>query len=82
MQKTQPYKGPKTIPSQLQLPGGILLKGLPFKIVAYNDDGTPKLFELQPTNAPFDITQESTCVLFAREELLRAPWPDNRPPRV
>ena len=80
MQK-QPYKGPKTIPSQLQLPGGILLKALPFKIVAYHDDGSPKLFELQATDAPFDITKPSTCMLFAREGLLRSPWPNNRPPR-
>lgn len=79
MQK--PYRGPKSIPSQVQLPGGILLRGLPFKIVEYHPDGTPKLFELQPASAPFDIKQDSTCVLFAREELLRAPWPDKRPPQ-
>lgn len=81
MQKTQPYKGPKTIPTQVQLPGDILLKGMPFKIVEYHPDGSPKLFELQPANAAFDIKQASTVVLFAREELLRAPWPEKRPPR-
>ena len=70
-----PPKGPKSIPSQVQLPGGITLKGLPFKIVAYNPDGTPKLFELQPPGPGFDIKAEGTCVLFAREELLRNPWP-------
>lgn len=81
MQKQQPYKGPKTIPTQVQLPGGILLKGMPFKIVAYNNDGTPKLFELQPANAAFDIKQDSTCVLFAREEIVRQPWRDGKPPQ-
>lgn len=80
MQKPQPYKGPKTIPTQVQLPGGILLKGMPFKIVEYHPNGTPKLFELLPATAPFDIKQESTCVLFAREELMRAAWPNGRPP--
>jgi len=68
-------KGPKSIPSQVQLPGGIVLKGMPFKIVEYNPDGTPKLFELQPSDATFDIKEEGACILFAREELLRSPWP-------
>lgn len=72
MQK--PPKGPKSIPSQVQLPGGITLKGMPFKIVAYNPDGSPKLFELQPPGPGFDIKVAGTCVLFAQEELLRNPW--------
>ena len=67
-------KGPKSIPSQVQLPGNIVLKGLPFKIVAYNEDGSPKLFELQPPG-PHDLSADGACVLFAREELLRHPWP-------
>jgi hypothetical protein len=75
MQKKTPSAGPKSIPSRVQLPGGIMLKGLPFKIVEYNADGSPKLFELQPADAPFDIREHGTCVLFAREELLRNPWP-------
>ena len=73
MQK--PYKGPKSIPNQVQLPGGIVLKGMPFKIIEYNPDGTPKLFELQPPGPDFDIKTDGACVLFAREELLRNPWP-------
>jgi hypothetical protein len=81
MQKPQPSKGPKTIPTQVQLPGGILLKGMPFKIVAYNDDGTPKLLELQLAQAPFDIKDDSTCVLFAREEIMRRPWNNGKPPQ-
>ena len=73
MQK--PSKGPKSIPNQVQLPGGIILKGLPFKIVAYNPDGTPKLFELQPPGSDFDIKADGTCVLFAREDWIRSPMP-------
>ena len=75
MQPPKPMnKGPKSIPSQLQLPGGITLKGMPFKIVEYNTDGTPKLFELQAPG-PHDLSADGACVLFAREELLRNPWP-------
>ena len=77
-QKQKPYKGPKTAPSQVQLPGGIVLKGLPFKIVAYNDDGTPKLFELQPVGS-HDLKEKHSCVLFAWEELMRTPWKDGKP---
>jgi hypothetical protein len=72
--KEAQYKGPKTIPSQVQLPGGVVLKSLPFKIVEYHPDGTPKLFELQPASSNFDIKAEDTCVMFAREEVLRTPW--------
>ena len=72
--KESNYKGPKSVPSQVQLPGGLVLKGMPFKIVEYHPDGTPKLFELQPPSSRFDIKEEDTCVLFAREEVLRSPW--------
>jgi hypothetical protein len=66
--------GPKIIPSLVQLPGGITLKGMPFKIIAYNEDGSPKTFELQPPGR-HDLSADGACVLFAREELLRSPWP-------
>jgi hypothetical protein len=66
--------GPKTIPSQLQLPGGITLKAMPFKIVEYNDDGTPRLFELQPAG-PHDMAADGACVLFAQEAWIRSPQP-------
>jgi hypothetical protein len=75
VQKTK-SKGPKSIPSQLQLPGGITLKGMPFKIVEYNADGTPKMFELQPPDGPFDIKEEGSCILFAREDWIRSPVPE------
>jgi len=81
MQNQKSYRGPKTIPSQVQLPGGIVLKGMPFKIIEYNPDGSPKLFELQPTTAPFDIRDDGACVLFAREEIIRNPWKDGKPPQ-
>ena len=66
--------GIKSIPSQLQLPGGIVVKAIPFKIVAYHDDGTPRLFELQPAG-PHNTSIDGNCVLFAQEEFVRSPRP-------
>lgn len=64
--------GLKSIPKQVQLPGGIILKGLPFRIIAYNADGTPKLFELLSQPEP---NAEGACVLYAQEEWIRKPVP-------
>lgn len=69
MPPKQKPNGPKTIPSVVQLPGGIVLKGLPFKIVEYNTDGSPKTFELFPAS----YTGKTDCVLFADEEWIRSP---------
>lgn len=66
----QKNKGPKTIPNQVQLPGGIVLKGMPFKIVEYNPDGSPKLFELQPPG-PHDSKADGACVLIASQPMAR-----------
>ena len=78
-------KGPKSIPTQLQLPGGVVLKAMPFRVVEFNDDGTPKLFELQPEGA-FDIkqaaTDNGTVVLFASEQLLRKSWRGKDTPKA
>ena len=75
-------KGLSTIPSQVQLPGGIVLKAMPFMIVAYNDDGSPQLFRLAPPG-PHDMTADGACVLFAQEEWIRAAQPDKvKTPKV
>jgi len=58
--------GLKAIPSVVQLPGGIQLKGMPFKIVEYNPDGTPKLFELLPPG------EDGPVRLFAQEAWIRS----------
>ncbi len=73
MHKSKP-KGLKSIPSQVQLPGGVLLKGMPFKIVEYHPNGTPKTFELLPPG-PHDIKADGACILFAQEEWIRNPVP-------
>ena len=75
MNNSSGSRGPKSIPSQVQLPGGIMLKGIPFKIVAYNADGTPKLFEIQSIHDP---RVEGACVLFAQEEWIRSAVPGKR----
>jgi hypothetical protein len=67
--------GVKSIPSVVQLPGGLQLRPIPFKIVEYNPDGTAKLFELQPVTEAFDIRQDNNCVLFAQESWIRSPMP-------
>jgi hypothetical protein len=73
----KPTKGPKSVPSQVQLPGGIILKGLPFRITGYHPDGTPRLFELMPPD--HEMGGEGACVLFANlfanEEWIRNPVP-------
>jgi len=72
----------KSIPSVVQLPGGVTLKGVPFKIVEYYPDGRPKLFAIHPTTEPFDITDKGACVLFASEEIVRGVWDNGKPPRL
>ena len=63
--------GLKSIPSVVQLPGGVVLKGLPFKILTYNDDGSPKTFELLPRDV--HLAGPEACVLFADEGWIRRP---------
>lgn len=60
----------KSVPEKIQLPHNIQIKRLPFKIVAYNPDGSPKTFELLPTG-----TTGSDCFLFADEDWIRSPIP-------
>ena len=38
----------KQPPGVVQLPGGIKLEALPFRVLEYNEDGSPKTFELLP----------------------------------
>lgn len=60
----------KSIPSCVQLPGGIKLTGVRFKAVEFNDDGSRKLFEIQPPDAP---PMADGWVLFANEDEIRKP---------
>jgi hypothetical protein len=62
-------KGPRGYPGTVQLPGGITLKAIPFVITAYNDDGSPRSFEIMPEGQ--DPTGDNGCVLFAQEQWIR-----------
>lgn len=73
-QKPKPGTGPRTIPSSVSIANGVTLKAMPFKIVEYNPDGTPKLFELLPAG-PHNLNADGACVLFAQEEWIRSPQP-------
>ena len=82
MKKPKPAK-PKSlsaIPSQVTLPHGIVLKAMPFVITAYNPDGTPKTFELQPPGVEHDMKTDGACVLFAQEAWIRAAQPGKATP--
>ena len=60
----------KKIPTVVQLPGGITLRGLPFSIEAYYPDGRPAMFRLLPQDTPME---EVDCVLFGHEHTMRRP---------
>lgn len=66
----------KTIPKVIQLPGGIKLSGVMFRIVAYNDDGSPKTFELLPKGS--QPTGNGLWTLYANEEEIRTPVPEHK----
>lgn len=67
----------KKIPSCVQLPGGIVLKGVVFKAIEYNKDGSAKTFELQPAGATF-VEGKELWVMFVEEAQIRGPAPNRR----
>ena len=75
MKKPKQEKPKVRIPSQVTIAGGVVLKAMPFNILTYNDDGTPKTFELRAPNEPHDMSKDGACVLFAQEEWIRSPQP-------
>ena len=60
------------IPGVVQLPGGIRLNAVPFRVVERNADGSPRLFELMPPGSNVDGVPDMWA-LFADEESLRKP---------
>ncbi len=67
----------RSIPRVVQLPGGVKLYPVPFKIVERNADGSPKTFELLPAGT--GIYGEDKCALFADEAWIRAANPSKAP---
>lgn len=55
-------------PGVVQLPGGVRLTGVRFKIIDRHENGSPKTFEIMPPGS-----FEGDCVLFADEEWIRRP---------
>ena len=68
----------KKIPAIVQLPGGRRLFALPFRIVAFHEDGAPKLFELLPPGvspSAQDTGDQMRCALYADGVWIRTPNP-------
>jgi len=61
--------GLKSIPKVVQLPGGIRLNAVPFKVIECDADGRPLKFEILPPG------ERGEWWLFANEEQIRAPMP-------
>jgi hypothetical protein len=74
MQK--PSKPPKNIPTVLQLPGGVTVKGFAFRITRLDPKGRAVEFELATGN------EDSDCVLWASPQFLAQPLPANLLKRV
>lgn len=55
------------VPSVVQLPGGMKLQAIPFKIIEYHDDGSPKTFEILPASV-----DKAEFWLFADENQIRS----------
>lgn len=58
--------GLKSVPSVVQLPGGIKLNAIQFKVTEYDEHGVAKVFAICPPGVQGD------WVLFAHEESIRA----------
>lgn len=67
--------GLKTIPSVVQLPGGIRLRGVAFEIVELDAEGRPLRFEVLPADRQHE-TGPRIWVLFCDEQALRQPMLD------
>lgn len=67
----------RNIPSVIQLPGGVKLTGIVFKVVEYNQDGSPKLFEFVPDGVPGQGTPHQ-WVFFGDPIEVRAPGAKER----
>lgn len=61
----------KSVPSVIQLPGGVKLSGVKFRITERDEAGCPKTFEILPPGA--ESPKTDGCVLFADENWIRSP---------
>jgi hypothetical protein len=66
------------IPSVVQLPGGIRLRPIPFRVTDYDTNGRPLKFEIMPfgtTEADTEKEPKPVFWLFASEEEVRKVTP-------
>ena len=68
--------GPRSIPSVVQLPGGIRLRGVAFQITELDAEGRPLRFEVLPVERQHE-TGPLIWILYADETVLRTPVPEN-----
>lgn len=74
---TKPKKtGLASVPSQLQLPGGVTVKGYDFRITRLGPDNEPLAFELVTDGS------DSDCVLWAATYFVEQPLPETLLRRV
>lgn len=66
-----PSKPPLTIPSVVQLPGGVSLRGVPFEVIGRDGDGRPVAFTISPPGTL--LAGRGVWVLFADEDAIRRP---------
>jgi hypothetical protein len=66
-------QGLKSVPSVVQLPGGVKLQAIAFKLIDVNPDGSPKTFELLPPNTT--AGGPGIWWLFADAQAIRKPVP-------
>lgn len=59
----------KSVPGVVQLPGGVRLTMVPFRVVEYSADGSPRLFEILPPGT--EIKGPGLWGLFADETAIR-----------
>lgn len=71
MPQPQRKKGLSAIPSVVQLPGGVRLTAVPFRIASYDDEGRPLTFEIQPPGTAMPPAENGGLMLFADEAWLR-----------
>ena len=61
----------KAVPSVVQLPGGIKLQAIPFKVIKRDEAGRPIVFQIMPAGTPLGNDDEMWA-LFADEASIRA----------
>ncbi len=55
----------------MQLPGGVSLRGVPFRVIGRDADGRPLVLEIEPPGTP--LSGRGVWVLFADEDAIRRP---------